>query len=199
MAKIKVIRESDIPLSTWAGGTSRQYFIYPPQASYSGKDFKVRISSAEAATDEKSDYTRLPGITRHLLILEGSVRIEHANSAARLLEPLTDIDTFDGGIETSAAGKCRDLNFMLGCGVKGTMKVIQKNEVLTTRSRLCAFFCAQGDCAITINSDITHQIVDNEMLLCEADGGECVTIALKLSDNAGDDGRVVSMDADFLT
>jgi len=54
----------------WSGGTTTQLCIYPYAATYTGRDFIFRISTATIESEE-SVFTKLPGYTRILMLLEG--------------------------------------------------------------------------------------------------------------------------------
>ncbi|MGB4439013.1 MAG: hypothetical protein WBJ13_07285 [Sedimentibacter sp.] len=42
--KITVIKEDTVKTSSWAGGESKQYFIYPPTADYAARNCNVMMS-----------------------------------------------------------------------------------------------------------------------------------------------------------
>jgi environmental stress-induced protein Ves len=136
--KISLIPEASLPLSSWAGGTSREYYIYPPEASYREKNFLVRLSTAVSNSDSPSDYTDLPGITRHLIILEGTAKISHEGHHELLMKPYDPVDVFDGGWKTVSRGKVIDFNLMLGKGVQGRMGLIEScGEILLNHAAAC--------------------------------------------------------------
>ena len=52
--------------TSWSGGKTREYFIYPVDSSYKDRDFKIRFS--EASVDVTgTDFTKLPGYKRYLI------------------------------------------------------------------------------------------------------------------------------------
>lgn len=51
--KIIVNKEDAVITSEWAGGITKQYYIFPQSASLAARDFFVRLSMATAFTDEE--------------------------------------------------------------------------------------------------------------------------------------------------
>lgn len=181
---ITVRQEGEIPPSVWGGGSSRQLFIYPPESRYDARDFLVRMSIAETLAEGEAVYTMLPGITRHLLMLEGEARIVHGEAPARILKPLGAIDVFDGGLETRCAGKVKDFNLMVSPAAEGLLQVREgPGDILIrpagpqTRAWL-GLYCAQGEAAVRCGGQ-SWTLKPGGFLLAEdfSPGGE-ITLAL---------------------
>lgn len=96
--------------SKWSGGSSTQLYIFPANASYAERNFKLRISTAKVEVAE-STFTALPGVHRKLMILEGEINITHDGQYSKHLKPF-DVDTFSGDWKTTAKGTCTDFNVM---------------------------------------------------------------------------------------
>ncbi len=96
--------------SKWSGGNSTQLYIFPANASYAERNFKLRISTAKVEVAE-STFTALPGVHRKLIILEGEITITHEGQYSKHLKPF-DVDTFNGDWKTTAVGTCTDFNVM---------------------------------------------------------------------------------------
>ena len=94
-----IIKGSQRKISLWAGGSSSQICIWPPEADYAQRNFLYRISTAVAETDDWSDYTMLPGVCRHLLMLDGEAEVCH-ESGTVLMKPYEPVNVFDGGEKT---------------------------------------------------------------------------------------------------
>ncbi|MGE4484799.1 MAG: HutD family protein [Oscillospiraceae bacterium] len=115
----EIIRKTEYKTAVWAGGTTEEIYIYPPQSSYKERNFAFRLSSA-TVSGEASVFTALPGVSRTLLLLDGSVRLFHSGAhTAELLPGMQD--TFSGGCETLSRGTGRDLNLMTMGGAAGRM------------------------------------------------------------------------------
>jgi len=117
---IGIVKKSQYRTSQWSGGTTTELLIYPGDSSYSGRSFKWRISSAEVEASE-SVFTRLPGITRHIMVTDGRMVLEHENRYGKVLEPFQQ-DSFMGDWNTVSHGKATDFNLMLAAGFTGSLK-----------------------------------------------------------------------------
>lgn len=105
------LTNKDFTVSSWSGGSTTQLFIYPPEAEYAKRNFRLRISSATVDT-ERSDFTVLPNIRRFIAPLTGVLKISHDESAFTELQPY-QVYEFDGGAKTVSLGKVRDFNVMI--------------------------------------------------------------------------------------
>jgi environmental stress-induced protein Ves len=68
--------------------------------------------------DETSTFTSLPGIARHLMILDGTLNITHEGHYTKQLRPM-DLDSFDGGWHTTGIGRVTDFNLMTSGNCNG--------------------------------------------------------------------------------
>lgn len=98
--------------TAWAGGKTTELYIYPRDTLYADRQFGFRVSSATVEL-EQSEFTPLPGFTRHIMPLRGQMRLEHEGHHTRALTPY-EVDVFDGGWRTLSRGKCTDFNLMFG-------------------------------------------------------------------------------------
>lgn len=108
---IKIIRQASLTTTKWSGGTTTQIFIFPESSDYKKMDFDFRISTATIDV-ETSTFTPLKGIKRTLMILEGTLELNHKDHHSTILEPL-ESDIFSGDWETSSGGKAVDFNLMI--------------------------------------------------------------------------------------
>ena len=115
----RVIKKDDWKVSVWAGGTTNEIFIYPENSSYADRIFKARLSVATTINEEKSLFTKLPGVDRYISKLEGEMKLEHTNHYDVEMEDY-QIDRFRGDWETYSYGKFRDFNLMLK-GIRGDL------------------------------------------------------------------------------
>lgn len=107
---MKIIRAKDTQMSSWSGGKTTQLFIYPQNSNYSKRDFDIRISTAQINVAE-STFTKLPGIQRKLMILNGNLEIIHKNKYKKCLNKF-DSDNFIGNWDTTSKGIVTDFNVM---------------------------------------------------------------------------------------
>ncbi|MEH6765714.1 MAG: HutD family protein [Aequorivita antarctica] len=108
--KITILTPKQFNTTQWSGGSTTQLYIFPPNATYAGRNFELRISTAKVEVAE-STFTALPGVDRKLMILEGAITINHEGHYSKQLKPF-EIDEFSGDWKTTAIGTCIDFNVM---------------------------------------------------------------------------------------
>ena len=115
----------------WSGGSTTQLFIYPEDAIYGQRNFLFRISSAKVKDDE-SVFTKLPGVSRVIMILDGELRIEHEGASAKVLKKF-DTDVFQGDWNTKGFGVCTDFNLMTTGDCSGNLHnvILNPNQIFT--------------------------------------------------------------------
>ena len=120
MFDINIIKKEQQQTSKWAGGTTTQIAIHPKESNYANRDFLWRLSTAVVELDE-SNFTKLPGFDRHLMVLEGELRLEHKEQHSVVLKQYEQ-DSFKGDWDTVSLGRARDFNLMLKEGVEGRIE-----------------------------------------------------------------------------
>lgn len=167
------IREKDKKTSQWAGGSTVEFFLYPPTAAYCHRNFLFRISSA-TVNENISTFTSLPGYHRTLLVLEGSMRLVHEVGEEenkrlhhdKFLMPMEQ-DSFDGGFCTTSYGTCMDFNLMIAKGLRSEVKVVylKKGEKENLTFTWAAFiYSVKGNVMLSHNNEIEY-ILEGEMNL----------------------------------
>jgi environmental stress-induced protein Ves len=133
---LKIIRKTEQITSHWSGGTTTQLYIYPENASYQKRNFLFRISTATVESNE-STFTSLPGVSRLLMILEGSLKIIHTGRYSKILQKF-ETDSFEGDWETKGFGKVTDFNLMTTGKLQGTIHgtSLKKDETIQFHSNL---------------------------------------------------------------
>ena len=119
-------KRSQLETAQWAGGTTTQLAIYPPAATYREFNFDFRISYATVEVEE-STFTHMSGVTRHLMILEGTLEIDHEGRYAKRLNKF-DSDVFSGEWPTKAKGRVTDFNLMTRGGTRGELEAVTLAE-----------------------------------------------------------------------
>lgn len=120
---IRIIRKEEQNTGTWAGGTTTQLAIWPPEADYKLRNFEWRMSSARVDLEE-SPFTSLPGIHRLIMILEGKVHLIHEGHHETTLDAF-DQDSFEGSWNTLSRGRCVDFNLMTAAGCCGRLEALR--------------------------------------------------------------------------
>lgn len=126
---IKILKRSEAKVSGWSGGTTTEWFIWPPEAQYSKRDFQCRISTAKVELAE-SLFTPLPGVDRFIAPLDANLTLTHNSHLTLTLHPL-QVHEFPGDWQTVSRGTAQDLNLML-CGVEGQMTHLIHPQDFTT-------------------------------------------------------------------
>lgn len=106
--KISILKNHNT--SHWSGGSTTELFIRPTEATYSERNFQLRISIAKV-DDEKSTFTSLIGVQRKLMVLDGEINLSHKNHHRSSLKKF-DVDSFKGDWITTCIGTCTDFNVM---------------------------------------------------------------------------------------
>lgn len=163
--EVKIIKKEDVTISHWSGGDSRQYYIYPPESSYSERDFNIRISLASSTIDEESEYTKLDNYIRYLVMLEGKSLVKHNGHYHIMMHPYEEIDVFDGGWESYGKGKMIDFNMMISKGTKGEMSVIDEDIIIEPRYKGLALFCGYGEGKIELSTGESYSISEYDLIL----------------------------------
>lgn len=173
--KVQMIYVDEYKTSSWSGGETTELFLFPLDASYKDSNFSFRISSATVTT-ETSEFTKLPGIQRKLLVLDGNLRLTHNGNVGKWLAK-NEQETFLGDWETKSEGKVIDFNLMMKEGVKGEVQSIQlppKDKenciIYLGESKLCflVFYVYEGQ--ITIEDGYEKRIIkEKELVVIEMD------------------------------
>lgn len=122
----------------WAGGTTTQLAIFPEGTEYTKFNFLFRLSTATVEVPE-STFTFMPGVTRHLMILDGTLDIDHKGRYKKHL-PKFGYDVFDGEWPTTAKGEVTDFNLMVREKSGGKLQAIalrdREEETIEFRSKV---------------------------------------------------------------
>ena len=110
----RIIRKGELPVSRWSGGTTTQLAIWPEGAVYAERNFVWRVSSARVETQE-SEFTSLPGVARCLMVLDGTLHLEHEGRYETELVQFAQ-DNFSGSWTTRSRGRVTDFNLMTTAG-----------------------------------------------------------------------------------
>lgn len=171
--KTTIISEKDIIVSKWAGGESRQYYIYPPESSYASRNFMFRVSMATSShSDEEAKYSNLENFTRYLVMLDGTAHVYHKNQYDIILNPYENIDVFDGGWDSSASGKVVDFNLMTSKDLSAGMSVVDKSDLIrieneSKNKHWLMFFCGYGNATFELPEDKNINVSKNDLIIFE--------------------------------
>ena len=179
--EVELVRHQEQTTSNWSGGTTTQIAIYPKDAVYSERNFQWRLSSARVETEE-SVFTSLPGVWRLIMVLEGTMKLEHAGHHSVTLTPFEQ-DSFSGDWTTTSFGKVRDFNVMLAGACAGELAAIHTKDnrpiALETKpadpARFAkvssAFYCVEGSITLTIDNSESYELLAGDFLLLTLQAG----------------------------
>jgi uncharacterized protein len=171
MVDINLITKEQQKTSTWSGGTTTQIAIYPPESKYEDRDFLWRLSTAIVEVEE-SNFTKLAGFDRHLMVLEGQLELIHKEQHTAVLKQYEQ-DSFKGGWETISFGKARDFNLMLKEGAKGRLEHYKCNvgqelkielEAENKRQSFFACYCHKGQLSLRAKEECIS-VEEGDLLL----------------------------------
>jgi environmental stress-induced protein Ves len=151
----KIITSGNFHTSAWSGGTTTELFIFPPEADYLLRNFQFRLSTATVETD-KSDFTSLPGFSRKLMVLNGSITLSHKDHHSVQLNK-SDVDEFPGDWKTSSIGRCTDVNLITAGKTAGKLSAmaIEKDQsancIINEKSDWFIIYVYSGKVSININ------------------------------------------------
>ncbi len=167
---IKIIRQANIIPTLWAGGQTTQLAIFSENSSYADRNFVFRLSTATVET-ETSVFTQLPGVKRSLMVLKGSMKLEHKGQYSKEMNRF-DIDNFLGDWETVSYGRVTDFNLMTKGSTKGFLEYrkILTNEVFEEKNKqnfyTIAYYVAEGIIELTCEK-LTYKISKEELILIQ--------------------------------
>lgn len=177
---VDIIRREEQSTGAWSGGTTTQLAIYPENSDYKARNFIWRLSTARVDVEE-STFTSLPGIMRHIMIIEGEMRLLHEGHYSVLLRPFEQ-DSFSGGWTTKSIGCARDFNLMLSKGCKGGLEALPTDggELVQVAGRrpdneninmTDAFYCASGSVKVIINKEKAYDLRKGDIMLVNRQKG----------------------------
>lgn len=153
---VKVIRKSAQKTIRWSGGTTTELAIYPENSNYADRNFTFRLSLAHVEA-ETSTFTMLPGVSRMIMTLEGSLLLQHKGNYTTQLNKF-DVDIFDGGWDTVSNGKGTDFNLM----TRGNASATLEGMVLETGDPFIHHFGNASFVAYYIHTGIIDMFVDGK-------------------------------------
>ncbi|MBS1490033.1 MAG: HutD family protein [Bacteroidetes bacterium] len=155
----------------WSGGTTTQLCIYPYSATYSGRDFIFRISTATIESEE-SVFTKLPGYNRILMVLKGNLTLTHAGQHNKSMQPF-DTDSFKGEWNTASKGKAVDLNVMVSDKVSAVISILKQPASLVSLNQTDDFiagYIREGGVTLQSSDAATPPLQKYDFFLWEKDG-----------------------------
>jgi len=175
---VEVLNQKQYTVSRWSGGDTTELYIYPKDGSYTDRNFSFRISTATVDKDT-SVFTKLPGIQRKLMVLNGSVRLDHNGIKGKCLQP-GDQEAFLGEWDTKSEGIVRDFNLMTTASAEGMLTLInlpsgEKENIALCRQDPGKYFLLlylPGSGQITLSDGYTKYLIKEKETLAVEVGKE---------------------------
>jgi len=157
--EIEHIKASELITNKWSGGTTTQLAIYPKNSEYKKNNFLFRLSTAtvESEESEESEFTKLPEVSRQIMILDGKIKIEHQNQYTKIINKFEQ-DQFSGNWNTKSSGQATDFNLMTTGNTNGTIEAIIINKLtnidINNKISFYGFYIYSGKVQILINNKV---------------------------------------------
>lgn len=169
---IELIKKEEQKTSIWSGGTTTELFIYPKGSEYKKLDFGWRLSSAKVI-DEESTFSHLPNIWRHIMTLDGNLKLIHKNHHSIDLSPF-EVDSFSGNWTTQSYGKVTDFNLMLANDYTGNIDTLYLKKDIEFSidkdlSHVEAFYALEKNTFISINKEEYIKLDEKDLLVITFD------------------------------
>ncbi len=181
MPTIQIIRQADISPTIWSGGKTTQLLIFPKNSTYLDRNFIFRLSTATIET-ESATFTRLEGVKRSLMILRGSLKLEHKGHYVKEMKQF-EVDNFVGDWESTSYGKVTDFNLMTTGQANGFLESLkmEKNGFFefqnTENYRSIAYYVWEGSAMFSCGN--TEYGLQTQELIWLNDLEKNVTVKIK--------------------
>lgn len=175
--KLTFSKPSERYAAKWAGGTTTQLAIFPPTAVYTKFNFLFRISTATVEVPE-STFTFMSGVTRHLMILDGELDIDHKGRYKKHLAKF-GYDVFDGEWPTTAKGMVTDFNLMVREKATGKLQALALRErqeetmIFRTSTAFSGFYMLEGSMRMIAGAN-SAELKKGDFVLCEHEREEVI-------------------------
>ena len=147
MKDLQHLKDSDYRTTNWSGGTTKELFIHPSGSNFKKGDFQLRLSIATVEI-ESSTFTKLPGVHRTLMVLDGQLTLSHEGQHTSHLYQY-DQDSFEGDWNTTSKGKVTDFNIMTTGSTQSTIQnvsLISKEKLALTSAYDLQFIYVHKGC-----------------------------------------------------
>jgi environmental stress-induced protein Ves len=144
---MEIVKRNEFHSTTWSGGVTTELAIGPEGSDYASRHFGWRISTATVNSGE-SEFTKLPGVYRHLMVLSGALELTFESAQEdRTLGPFNQV-SFDGS--QKVVGRCKnsvvDFNLMLGENYFGQLEAVtvEKETTLANIGQFLYMYVVEG-------------------------------------------------------
>ena len=158
---VRIIKPNNLKTTTWSGGTTSEYYIYPEQSDYKNKDFLFRISSA-MIEEKPARFTSFIGYSRYLTMLDNYLDLS-INGRHKIYYQNTLV-FFKSEDDVIANSLGKDFNIMIKEDVSKHSAEI-RHGFFTIHDSFAIVFAIE-ECEIFINS-LPYQLKKYDCVLIE--------------------------------
>jgi environmental stress-induced protein Ves len=170
---IKLLKQENYKPTFWSGGVATELTTYPLNSDYASKNFLWRLGFAKIDIQE-STFSRLTGVSRKFMVIEGNITLHHESHYTKLLSPFQQ-DNFMGDWTTKTYGKATVFNLMTRENYEGELHHINitpykqhkfkyKTPINKTLAAIC-FYAVKGNFNSTINDKVFEAVKDDLLLI----------------------------------
>lgn len=139
--EVEIIENQQLIPSTWEGGKTFEYFIFPRNALFKDRDFDFRMSSA-TLDKAPSLFTRFKGYHRFLIMLDNP--LEMIRNGKRESHPAREIVEFNSADEIQSFSLGKDFNLMIKEELREKTTVGYLEETASNKDFLILFALEDG-------------------------------------------------------
>lgn len=169
---VELLRQENYKPTFWSGGMATELTTYPLNSDYASQNFLWRLGVAKIDITE-STFSNLTKVSRKLMVIEGSITLDHEDRYKKLLN-IFEQDDFMGDWKTKTYGKATVFNLMTRENYKGDLvhvnidpnkqvKLEYKASLNKDLIAIC-FYTVNGGFNCIID-DKTFEAVKNDLLL----------------------------------
>lgn len=177
---VEIVKKNKQITTNWSGGTTTELYIYPKESQYANRDFTFRISSA-SCMNVTSTFTKLPGVNRILMVIDGHIMLIHEGHHQAILHPF-DQDTFFGEWESACIGKCTDFNLMLRNNCKGTLNKCSlkmgEEKKINPSFEKCGFYITDGLAELK-DGNQSYKLENGDFVMLSQDKTDYINASIK--------------------
>ena len=150
--KINVLSSSQYKVSTWAGGKTRELFLFPPGATYKVGEFDYRISSATIELDI-SKFSPLDGYHRLITPLSEELKLINLTENVSVSKFSYDVYKFEGSDQVESQSRCVDFNLIYSDDYEGQLFPLNQKESLELTRNSTYLLYATQNLSLSIEKD----------------------------------------------
>lgn len=165
----KIINSNEFIKTSWSGGDTTEFIIYPNGSTLSKRDFDFRISSA-TFTSTSSTFSDYTGYERYILPLTGKLSVSHEGLYERNLSAY-ELEYFMGDWTTNSTNTldCADFNFIVKKDCHSNLSILESQSVFVPKKNGVLCIYSRDEFSIVVNESEKIEVSSNSLLYIEED------------------------------